>query len=213
MPSSLYFYYSAMNAGKTTSLLQSNFNYNERGMKTLLFIPFIINQSKTIQDGFLDYHNHLHKFPNPQLSVSFIQSRVGLQTSAFAFTPDFSFTNYPLITNTISDYSCILIDEAQFLTKKQVLELSLLADKIPILTYGIRSDINGEPFIGCQYLLTLADHLKEIKTVCHCGKKATMNLKLNHTYCHNYNNDTYVNIGGNDKYISVCRFHFNQRFS
>jgi thymidine kinase len=202
-----------MNAGKTTSLLQSNFNYNERGMKTLLFIPFIINECKTIKNGFIDYCNHLDKFPNQELSISYVQSRVGLQTSAFGFTPNFSFTDYSLIANTICDYSCILIDEAQFLTKKQVLELSILADKIPILTYGIRSDINGEPFIGSQYLLTVADHLKEIKTICYCGKKATMNLKLNHSYNKTNTIDSYVNIGGNDKYISVCRFHFNQRFT
>jgi len=154
----LYFYYSAMNAGKSTTLLQSAYNYRERGMNVMLFTPSI------------DDRDGLDK----------ISSRIGLEARAEVFDRD-----HDLFVN-IRDHletepvHCILIDEAQFLTGKQVLQLTLVADrlKIPVLCYGIRTDFQGEPFEGSKYLLSWAEELVEIKTVCTSGKKATMNARL-----------------------------------
>lgn len=185
----LYFYYSAMNAGKSTVLLQSSYNYQERGMDTLLFTPAIDNRSGRNK----------------------ISSRIGLNSHAFTFEPQFDLFSYSKQQLTINPkIKCILVDEAQFLTKQQVQQLTQIVDvlEIPVLTYGIRSDFRGEPFPGSLYLLVWADNLVEIKTICHCGKKAIMNARIDDEGNVIRTGDQ-VHIGGNERYVAVCRKHFN----
>jgi thymidine kinase len=154
----LYFYYAAMNAGKSTNLLQSAHNYHERGLRTLLFTPTLDNRYGT----------------------GTITSRLGIDRSAFAFGIDHDLFVHIRDEVRAGQIHCVLIDEAQFLSKKQVLQLTLVVDhlKIPVLCYGLRTDFRGEPFEGSQYLLAWAEELSEIKTVCRSGKKATMNARL-----------------------------------
>lgn len=186
----LYFYYSAMNAGKSTVLLQSSYNYNERGMDTLIFVPHIDNR----------------------YGYGKVSSRIGLEAKAIAFAENFSLYKYVVeqVKNN-PNIKCILVDEAQFLTKNQVYELSEITDElnIPVLTYGLRTDFLGEPFEGSKYLLALADNLVEIKTICHCGRKATMNLRIDQNG-KVLREGEQVAIGGNESYISVCRKHFKE---
>jgi thymidine kinase len=184
----LYFYYSAMNAGKSTTLLQSAYNYNERGIDTLLFIPSIDNR----------------------YGQGKIHSRIGLAADAISFDIDFNFYNY--IRNHQIDnpkLGCILIDEAQFLTKAQVAQIAEVVDQLnlPVLAYGIRNDFRGEPFEGSLYLLVWADNLVEIKTICHCGRKATMNIRID-SDGNVVKAGEQIQIGGNEKYIAMCRKHF-----
>lgn len=183
----LYFYYSAMNAGKSTVLLQSSHNYRERGMNTLLFIPSL----------------------DDRYEVGHVHSRIGLSEKAHSFDPQFNF--YEFVRDYIqkSKLQCILIDEAQFLTKDQVKQLTDVADKLdlPVLTYGLRSDFLGEPFEGSQYLLAWAEELIEIKTICWCGRKATMNCRVDENG-KMVREGEQIEIGGNDRYISTCREHF-----
>ncbi|MBY0502203.1 MAG: thymidine kinase [Alphaproteobacteria bacterium] len=183
----LHFYYSAMNAGKTTTLLQSNYNYKERGMDTLLFIPAI----------------------DTRHAQGIISSRIGLTARAYAFENSFDFFKYTDEYNKTISINCILIDEAQFLTKEQVLQLTCIVDnlKIPTLAYGLRSDFMGEPFEGSQYLLAWAEEISEIKTICHCGRKATMNARIDESG-KVLREGTQVEIGGNDRYIALCRKHY-----
>jgi len=187
----LYFYYSSMNAGKSTALLQSSYNYQERGMKTMVLAPQL----------------------DDRYEIGKVTSRIGLQTNATTFkrTDDL----FQVISDQYDEepINCVLVDEAQFLTREQVFQLGKVTDKlnIPVLAYGLRTDFQGEPFEGSKYLLAWSDNLKELKAICHCGSKATMVLRLDE-------NDNVVNtgqqveIGGNDKYVSVCRRHFNQDF-
>ncbi|HUX80651.1 MAG TPA: thymidine kinase [Alphaproteobacteria bacterium] len=183
----LHFYYSAMNAGKTTTLLQSEYNYRERGMETLLFTPAI----------------------DTRRAMGVIASRIGLESKAYPFETTFNFFHFVNEFIKTKHISCILIDEAQFLSKSQVLELTRIVDelKIPTLTYGLRSDFTGEPFEGSLYLLAWADELSEIKTICHCGKKATMNPRIDENGAIVRQGEQ-IEIGGNDRYISLCRKHF-----
>ena len=184
----LYFYYASMNAGKSTTLLQSSHNYNERGMDTLLFLPAV------------DDRGGLGK----------ITTRVGLSASAELVHPD---TNmYTVIKQALAQNNnirCVLVDEAQFLTREQVEQLTDVVDQInlPVLCYGIRSDFRGEPFPGSLYLLALADNLVEIKTICHCGRKATMNMRINSAGAAVHSGEQ-VAIGGNELYVPTCRRHF-----
>jgi len=154
----LYFYYSAMNAGKSTTLLQAAYNYEERGMRVLLFTPKIDDRA----------------------GEGIISSRIGLKRDSLAFESDFDLYAHILEEVREAPVSCIFVDEAQFLTAKQVLQLTLVCDRIgiPVLCYGLRTDFLGEPFEGSKYLLAWADALGEIKTICHSGKKATMNARL-----------------------------------
>ncbi len=154
----LYFYYSAMNAGKSTTLLQSAHNYRERGMKALLFTPTLDDR-----DG-----------------EGKITSRIGVSADAVAFHSEFEFFKYVSEMQQKEVIHCVLIDEAQFLTPQQVLQLTLVCDQlnVPVLCYGIRTDFRGEPFSGSKYLLAWADNLLEIKTICRTGKKATMNARM-----------------------------------
>lgn len=184
----LYFYYSAMNAGKSTILLQSSHNYRERGMQTLLFTPAIDDRYKP----------------------GFIYSRIGLSEEALIFNREDNLFHMVAARN--SKYACILIDEAQFLTKSQVYQLTDLCDQqnIPVLAYGLRTDFQGELFEGSQYLLAWADELNEIKTICHCGRKATMILRLNEKGEAVLEGEQ-VLIGGNSTYVSTCRKHYKLR--
>jgi len=185
----LYFYYSAMNAGKTTSLLQTHHNYKERGMDTLLFTYAM----------------------DTRYGPGLITSRIGLQKQAITYDRDFDFFCY--VKGAKSVY-CVLVDEAQFLAKKQVDQLGEVVDKldIPVLTYGLRTDFQGNTFEGSQRLLAIADILTELKTVCHCGRKATMNMRIDE-HGKKITQGEQIEIGGNERYVSVCRKHFNRGIS
>lgn len=184
----LHFYYAAMNAGKTTALLQSSYNYHERGMNTMLFKPAFDDRSES------------HK----------ISSRVGLMSDATHFDPNFDFHEYvrQKIQCEGQKIQCILIDEAQFLNKTQVQQLTQIVDEfsIPVLTYGLRTDFMGEPFEGSRYLLAWAEDLVEIKTICYCGRKATMNMRIDENG-KAVREGKQVEIGGNNRYIATCRKH------
>ncbi len=187
----LYFYYSAMNAGKSTTLLQSAHNYEERGMRVLLYTPNIDHRS----------------------GVGVISSRIGLRREAIAIAADddlFADVRNRLEVETPignSGISCVLVDEAQFLSPAQVLQLTLIADQlsIPVLCYGIRTDFQGEPFPGSKYLLAWADELIEIKTICHTGKKATMNARIDAQGNRVWKGEQ-IEIGTN--YVSLSRKEF-----
>ena len=154
----LYFYYSAMNAGKSTTLLQAAYNYEERGMRVLLFTPMIDDRDGTRT----------------------ISSRIGLKRDAEAFDGEYDLFVRIRDEQSKSSVACVFVDECQFLSAKQVLQLTLVCDQlgIPVLCYGLRTDFLGEPFEGSKYLLAWADVLGEIKTICHSGKKAIMNARL-----------------------------------
>jgi thymidine kinase len=185
----LYFYYSAMNAGKSTTLLQSDYNYRERGMETLLFTPELDNRHKK----------------------GHITSRIGLKANAITFDAHTDlYGTVAAIQQERPALKCIFVDEAQFLNKLQVHQLTAIVDQLdlPVLTYGLRSDFKGEPFEGSLYLLILAEEVAEIKTICHCGRKATMNMRID-TKGNKVSDGAQVEIGGNDRYIATCRIHFN----
>lgn len=187
----LYFYYAAMNAGKSTVLLQSSHNYRERGMQTLLFTPSI----------------------DTRYQSGTISSRIGLTEEAFAFnsSDDLHAITFNLQQNK-TKFACILIDEAQFLTREQVHQLTEITDKmsIPVLAYGLRTDFQGELFPGSQFLLAWADELIELKTICHCGRKAIMNMRIDSSGNAVVEGDQ-VFIGGNESYVSTCRVHYKSR--
>jgi len=185
----LHFFYSTMNAGKSTSLLQSNHNYLENNLETLLFLP---KENISFNEGK-------------------IVSRIGIDAKAIEVNTDFNFYEY---VNTVEykDLSCILIDESQFLSKKQVGQLGSIADilNIPVMCYGIRTDFRGELFEGSAALLALADNLIELKTVCsECSRKATMVVRLNEEGKVQTSGEQ-IQLGGNDVYKVVCRKHFQQ---
>lgn len=186
----LYFYYSAMNAGKSTILLQSSYNYRERGMHTLLYAPSI----------------------DDRYGVGKISSRIGLDFAARIIDQHFNlFADVNAAKISDPKLACILVDEAQFLTKEHVLQLCRIVDEldIPVLCYGLRSDFQGEPFPGSLYLLALADNLVEIKTICHCGRKATMNMRIDKDG-KKVTEGAQIAVGGNDMYVATCRAHFAQ---
>ena len=185
----LYFYYSAMNAGKSTVLLQSSYNYQERGMRTLTFIPAI----------------------DTRAGVGRIESRIGLGADAITLRSAENVLDLVRTAHSDSPVACVLVDEAQFLTRKQVEQLTEVADllRIPVLCYGLRTDFQAQLFPGSAALLALADDLIELKTICHCGRKATMNLRIA---------DggravilgAQVEIGGNARYTAMCRRHYKE---
>ncbi len=186
----LYFYYSAMNAGKSTTLLQSAHNYRERGMRTLILTPRLD-----------DRHG-----------VGVVASRIGLKAQATAFSRDDNLER--LARDDIAATGalhCVLVDEAQFLTKAQVWQLSEIVDalRIPVLAYGLRTDFVGELFEGSQYLLAWADELSEIKTICHTGSKATMVVRVDEQG-RAMTEGAQVEIGGNERYVSVSRAEFKR---
>lgn len=186
----LYFYYSAMNAGKSTTLLQSSYNYIERGMETILFAPQIDK-----------------RFGHPV-----IFSRIGLQQNAYGFHKDLDI--FEAVKEAMAQrpkIKCVLIDESQFLTKIQVKQLTKITCELnlPVLCYGLRSDFKGEPFEGSMYLLAWAQEIIEIKTICHCGGKATMNMRINEKG-EPLEEGAQIQIGGNESYISTCMKHFRR---
>ncbi|WP_111638641.1 thymidine kinase [Marinomonas shanghaiensis] len=185
----LYFYYSAMNAGKSTVLLQSAHNYRERGMRVLLLTASIDDRFETGQ----------------------IASRIGISANASVFDNGTNLLALVKEEHQSQPLSCILIDEAQFLTKEQVYDLTEIVDtlRIPVLAFGIRTDFQGELFEGSKSLLAWSDKLIELKTVCHCGSKATMVIRLNAQGIP-VKEGAQVEIGGNDRYLSVCRKHFKE---
>jgi len=186
----LYFYYSSMNAGKSTALLQSSYNYRERGMRTVVLAPDLDNR----------------------YGGGKVTSRIGIEADAITFKEN---DNLLTIVEAACDpdpVHCVLIDEAQFLTKEQVFQLGEVTDKldIPVLAYGLRTDFRGEPFEGSKYLLAWSDNLKELKAICHCGSKATMVVR----YDENgkaVKRGSQIEIGGNDRYVSMCRKHFKEK--
>ena len=186
----LYFYYSAMNAGKTTGLLQSAYNYGERGMDTLILTPQLDDRA----------------------GAGMVASRIGLQAPGRVFGRDDDLLAMvrPLCEGADA-VRCVLVDEAQFLTKAQVWQLSEVVDAlgVPVLAYGLRTDFMGELFEGSQYLLAWADSITEIKTICHSGKKATMVVRVDDNG-EVLTHGPQVEIGGNDRYVSVSRSEFKK---
>ncbi|KAH7648295.1 thymidine kinase [Cryptosporidium bovis] len=182
----LYFYYSAMNAGKSTILLQSSFNYKERGMNTMLF-----TSSK-----------------DDRYKIGLIKSRIGLAEEAHLFSDETNILEKVRDEISKRKIDCVLLDESQFLTKEQVRQLCYVVDyfNIPVLCYGLRSDFRGELFTGSKYLLAWADKLNEVKTICHCGSKATMNIRIDSNGDPIYSGEQIL-IGGESSYASVCRKH------
>ena len=187
----LYFYYSSMNAGKSTALLQSSYNYKERGMNTLVMAPLL----------------------DDRFGSGKVTSRIGIASDALVFRKDDDLFAVVEAECSSGPLHCVLIDEAQFLTRDQVFQLSDVTDNlnIPVLAYGLRTDFQGEPFEGSKYLLAWSDNLKELKAICHCGSKATMVLRLDGEG-NAVTEGSQVEIGGNDRYISMCRKHFKEEF-
>lgn len=187
----LYFYYSAMNAGKTTVLLQSAHNYRERGMTPLLFKP-------TLDD---------------RCGAGVIRSRVGLESPAGMFTTESDL--FERVRDELKHriVHCVLVDEAQFLSRDQVYQLTDVVDRldIPVLCFGLRTDFRGELFEGSRHLLAWGDELQELKTICHTGRKATMVVRVDEQG-YALREGSQVEIGGNERYVSVSRREFKAVF-
>jgi thymidine kinase len=183
----LYFYYSAMNAGKSTTLLQAAYNYEERGLRSLLLTPEI----------------------NSRDGAGVISSRIGVKSPAHVFSLGESLLEVCRREHSARPVACVFVDEAQFLTRRQVHELGDVADElsVPVLTYGLRTDFQGNLFEGSQFLLAWADVISEIKTICHCGRKATMVLRIG-SGGQTIHGGEQIKVGGNESYVSVCRLHF-----
>ena len=183
----LYFYYASMNAGKSTVLLQASFNYRERGMHTMLFTAAIDDRA----------------------GAGVIASRIGLSAPAHVFGHDTDLLAAIASAHAVDALGCVLVDEAQFLTRDQVWQLARVADdlSIPVLCYGLRTDFLGQLFPGSSVLLAIADVLTELKAVCACGRKATMNLRVDGEG-KPVASGQQTEIGGNDRYVALCRRHF-----
>jgi thymidine kinase len=186
----LYFYYAAMNAGKSTTLLQADYNYRERGMQTMLWTAAHDDRS----------------------GAGTIGSRIALSAPAATFAPEINLFDAIVRELIKRKLDCVLVDEAQFLTREHVLQLCRITDElaIPLLCYGLRTDFRGELFEGSAALLALADSLIELKAVCECGRKATMNLRID-AAGNAVAAGAQTEIGGNDRYIALCRRHFFER--
>lgn len=185
-----YFYYASMNAGKSTTLLQAEFNYRERGMRTMLFTAAIDDRD----------------------APGRITSRIGLSAPAVPFDLDMDLFAGIAAAHGEAALSCVLVDEAQFLTRDQVFQLARVCDQlgVPVLTYGLRTDFRADLFEGSRALLAIADVLVELKAVCECGRKATMNLRVDATG-DAVREGKQTEIGGNDRYVALCRRHFMER--
>jgi len=186
----LYFYYAAMNAGKSTTLIQADFNYRERGMQTMLWTAAHDDRS----------------------GAGTIGSRVALSAPAHTYSPEIDL--FAAVADELRrrKLDCVLVDEAQFLTRDHVLQLCRISDEvgIPVLCYGLRTDFQANLFEGSAALLALADSLVELKAVCECGRKATMNLRVD-AEGHAVAAGAQTEIGGNDRYVALCRRHFFER--
>ena len=183
----LYFHYSTMNAGKSTLLLQASYNYRERGMATLLLTAALDDRAGQGRIG----------------------SRIGIGAEALTF--DAATDLFALIEHEGRDCACIFIDEAQFLTADQVWQLARVADDlgIPVMCYGLRVDFRGGLFPGSAALLALADDLREVRTICHCGRKATMVIRRG-ADGRAITEGAQVQVGGNETYVSLCRRHWRE---
>ncbi|HEX9964789.1 MAG TPA: thymidine kinase [Allosphingosinicella sp.] len=188
----LYFYYAAMNAGKSTVLLQTAFNYRERGMEPMLWTAAVHDRS----------------------GLGVIDSRIGITAQANAYEPETDLRREVEAELKKRPLHCILIDEAQFLSRVQVLQLAAICDEfdLPVLAYGLRTDFQANLFEGSATLLALADKLVELKAICECGRKASMNLRVDSTGAA-VATGAQTEIGGNDRYVALCRRHFMERLS
>ena len=188
----LYFSYSAMNAGKSAILLQASHNYRERGMDTFLLTAGI----------------------DKRAGEHVILSRLGLSADAQGFYQDTDIGALIRAAHTATPLSCVLVDEAQFLTDEQVWQLACIADdeSIPVMCYGLRTDFKGILFPGSAALLALADHVREIRTICHCGRKATMVVRLDDAG-DVITDGQQIKIGGNESYVSLCRRHWREKMA
>lgn len=188
----LYFYYASMNAGKSTTLLQADFNYRERGMQTMLYTAALDDRA----------------------GHGLIASRIGLETGAHPYERTTDIRREVEEELKKRELNCILIDEAQFLTRAQVVQLASICDElgIPVLAYGLRTDFQANLFEGSAHLLALADTLVELKAVCDCGRKATMNLRVD-ANGRAVKQGAQTEIGGNDRYVSLCRRHYMERIA
>ena len=184
----LYFYYASMNAGKSSTLLQADFNYRERGMRTSLWTAELDSRSEDM-----------------------VRSRIGLEADAHRYTLETDLWGAIIAAHRAEPLDAVLIDEAQFLTKAQVWQCARLADEagIPVVCYGLRTDFQGELFPGSAALLGIADKLVELKGVCHCGRKATMNLRVDETGAA-VREGAQTEVGGNERYVALCRKHFSE---
>ena len=185
----LYFYYASMNAGKSTTLLQADFNYRERGMATMLWTAALNHRS--------DHHA--------------IESRIGLGADAHRYSPDTDLWDRVSAAHRVEPLACVLVDEAQFLTPAQVWQLARVVDDlgVPVMCYGLRVDFRGVLFPGSAALLALADEMREVRTICHCGKKATMVVRMGPDG-RALREGAQVQIGGNETYVSLCRRHWRE---
>lgn len=188
----LYFYYSSMNAGKSTTLLQADFNYRERGMRTMLWTAALDDRE----------------------DAGWIKSRIGLKKKAHLFDNATDMLVEISAEHEVATLDCVLIDEAQFMTKDQVFQLALVADqlRIPVLAYGLRTDFQATLFAGSAQLLAIADELVELKAVCECGSKSTMNMRVDEEGRPVLAGQQTA-IGGNDLYVALCRKHFMEKLN
>jgi thymidine kinase len=184
----LYFYYSTMNAGKSTALLQASHNYGERGMRTLVYTARLDDRGG-----------------------GRVHSRIGISGEARHFAQGADLFAEIRDEHAAAPLGCVLLDESQFLDRNHVRQLGRVADElnIPVLCYGLRTDFRGELFPGSAALLAWADNLVELKTICHCGRKATMVVRVGGDGTVE-REGAQVEIGGNERYVSLCRRHFNQ---
>jgi thymidine kinase len=186
----LYFHYATMNAGKSTMLLQASYNYQERGMRTVIFTAGLDNRAGKGQ----------------------VASRIGLASDAIPFGPDDDLFSSIVSMHAAEPITCVFVDEAQFLSSDQVWQLARISDSvgIPVMAYGLRTDFQGKLFPGSQELLAIADELREVRTICFCGRKATMVVRVD-AEGEVIHQGAQVEVGGNDKYVSLCRRHWAEK--
>ncbi|MEP2946287.1 MAG: thymidine kinase [Lentilitoribacter sp.] len=186
----LYFNYATMNAGKSTLLLQASYNYQERGMRTVL-----LNASLDDRAG----------------SAGRIGSRIGLSSDSTAFHPDDDLFEIIKADQKNGDIACVFVDEANFMTEAQAWQLSKIVDelKIPVMAYGLRTDFKGELFPGSKVLLAISDEMREVRTICECGRKATMVVRIDGDG-NVVQDGAQIQVGGNESYVSYCRVHWKK---
>ncbi|MEL6745350.1 MAG: thymidine kinase [Pseudomonadota bacterium] len=185
----LYFHYSTMNAGKSTLLLQASYNYIERGMATYLLTANFDDRA----------------------GVGKIGSRIGIEAEADTYTQRDDLFAKIEARLASGPCACVLVDEAQWMTRDQVWQLARAVDDlgVPVMCYGLRVDFRGELFPGSAALLALADEMREVRTICHCGRKATMVIRVGPDG-KAVQDGAQIEVGGNDRYVSLCRRHFRE---
>ncbi|WP_105374065.1 thymidine kinase [Neorhizobium huautlense] len=186
----LYFHYATMNAGKSTMLLQASYNYRERGMRTAIFIAALDDRA----------------------GMGRVASRIGLSADAIPFSDLDDLFGVIETMHGEEPIACVFVDEAQFLTAEQVWQLARVCDRIgiPVMAYGLRTDFQGKLFPGSLELLAIADELREVRTICFCGRKATMVVRLDQEG-KLVREGAQVEVGGNEKYVSLCRRHWENQ--